>query len=406
MDPISFSTVLILTLIAALGHFMVDFMLSIWPVFKTIKHLDLSNAGLIAVGAVLVGEAMQLLFGRLIDKGHAKGLMIFGFLMAGMSVFFPYGETMMFFLFVYLCTCIGSAAFHPTAASILTALPSSRKNLLVCAFQTGGMLGMACGQLSFSWTLFSLKSHTEVLILPSLALALFVLFYVRKNMIPQKSESETAPFKMMRRFFQFQPLRYLYIMQVCNQIILWSFIFLLPDFLTNQGYPSWICLGGGHLFFMLGAGLTAIPAALLADKLTVPKTILWATGSALIFLYAVLGIPQLPVGVLLTSLFFLGASLGIVPPLSIAFGSEFVPQNRGLVSAFLMGMVWIVSETVGLGGSSYIADLFESNGPTKSLACVGLCGFVGIYFAYKLSKLSEAPLPQFEYVRTDSNESK
>jgi FSR family fosmidomycin resistance protein-like MFS transporter len=403
-SQISFSNIVILTLVAAFGHFMVDFMLSIWPVYKTIMQIDLAEAGMIAVGAVLVAEAMQVLFGRLIDRGFAKPLIIFGFLMAAISAFFPYGETTLFFLIVYLCTCIGSAAFHPTAASILTAMPHQKKNLLVCAFQAGGMLGTACGQLSFSWTLFSLQRHTEILVIPSLCLAVFVLFYVKKHMIPQKSDADGAPFAIIKQFFQFKPLRFLYIIQVCNQIILWSFIFLLPDFLSQRGHSTWISFGGGHLFFMLGAAVTAIPAALLADKLTVPKTIFWVSIVSLIFLYTAVGIYEIPSPLLLANLFILGALLGVVPPLAIAYGSDLAPKNRGLVTAFLMGLVWIVSETIGLGGSSFIANLFEEDGPAISLACINLFGFIGACFAYKLSRLPTSDM-RFEPIPIDREKS-
>ena len=83
-------------------------------------------------------------------------------------------------------------------------------------------------------------------------------------------------------------------------------------------------------------------------------------------------------------LFLIGAFLGSMTPLALALGGELAPQNRGLVSAFLMGMVWIVSESIGIGCSGFLADCFHEDAPAKALACLGLFLFVGATFAYKL----------------------
>ena len=64
--------------------------------------------------------------------------------------------------------------------------------------------------------------------------------------------------------------------------------------------------------------------------------------------------PFLPVLHLLTMLFFLGATLGAINPIALALGNRMAPHHPGAVSAFLMGMVWCVSEGLGQAGGGLL----------------------------------------------------
>src|SRR5258708_30814576 len=99
-----------LVFLIACVHFMIDFMLSIWPVYKTMIGLDIGTAGLIAVAGILLGEVAQLFFGTLIDKGYQKSLLILGPLLAACATLFPYVSGIFPFFILILGTSIGSAA--------------------------------------------------------------------------------------------------------------------------------------------------------------------------------------------------------------------------------------------------------------------------------------------------------
>ena len=95
-----------------LGHFFVDFMISIWAVYKTMAHIDLAIAGLISTFCAFTGEGMQLVFGSLSDKGYRKPLIALGILStAGVSLL-PYTDSFTLMWLLFLITCLGSGAFH------------------------------------------------------------------------------------------------------------------------------------------------------------------------------------------------------------------------------------------------------------------------------------------------------
>lgn len=381
----AFTPVLRLVFLVALGHFAIDFMLSIWPVYKTMAHLDLAQAGLIAGGSIFLGELTQLYFGKLIDKGYQKQLLVIGPLLASAAVFFPYFGSFSLFFIIILFTCLGSAAFHPTAASLLGALDTPRKALFFGFFQTAGNFGMGVGQFFFAQTYDLLDGHTAVLILPVLVLTLLVLFV--KAPITQPQSTEKISLKIIGTFFKSKPLRSLYFVQVANQTVLWSTVFLLPDFLVSRGYEHWICYGGGHFALLLGATLICIPVSYISDKITPAKTQVVSFIGTILFYYVFIFTTALPTMHLFMLLFVIGGLLGSMTPLSLALANQVAGSNRGMISAFLMGLVWIVSEGIGIGLSGTIADLFDTDKPAKALACLGAFLFVGTYFSYSLFSL-------------------
>src|SRR5947207_1300593 len=90
------------------AHFLVDFMLGIWSVYKTMAFFDLGIAGIMAAFAAIVGEGSQLIFGSLSDKGYGKRLIILGLLMTMGNVLLPFTGTYLAVLLFFTITCIGS----------------------------------------------------------------------------------------------------------------------------------------------------------------------------------------------------------------------------------------------------------------------------------------------------------
>lgn len=373
-----------LIFLMCLSHFVIDFMLSIWPVYKTIAHIDLAAAGLLLAGAVVVGELMQLIFGKLIDKGRFRLLLIIGPLLGTAAVLFPYVGTYPLFLLLITCVCIGSAAVHPTCVSVLGGLDIKRRALLMCSFQTAGTIGMGVGQLSFTWAYEQLAGHTLILAIPTVILCALLFITEKRLPFAAPQHKEHVSLKMILQFFRSKSLFALYIIQLTSQTVLWSLVFLLPDFLESKKLSEWVCFGGGTLVMMLGGSVTAVLAGSLADKLSPIKTIFGSLLAACLAFYAFVATPFESTWLLLTLLFLVGGFLGAISPLVLVMGNSLVPSHRGLVSAFLMGLVWIVSEGAGIGMSGVVADLFSEDRPAKALTCFGALLFIGTFFAYKL----------------------
>lgn len=380
--PILFSMVIIW-----LSHFLVDLMIGIWPVFKTFAQMDLALAGLIGGGCAFFGEGMQVVFGILSDRGWRKFLILAGLFTTTASAYFAYTDSYVGFFLLCLLTCIGSGAFHPAAVSFVSDLPSQRKGFLIGLFTSGGSFGMAVGQLAFTQTHSWFDGHTAWLALPAI---IVIIAACLGNLGKQTTTQSVAPrhfdLKIFKHFFRHRPLRMLYFSQVCNATMLWGTLFLLPDLLLSRGYDSWISFGGGHLVCIIGSATMMMLAGFLADSYSHRSVILVSCFCGMIFFYSLILIPALNTIALLVLLFGLGAAIGAVNPVSTSLGTLLAPNHKGLVSAFLMGLVWCVSEGIGQIGGGFLATCFTDDGPAKALAIMGNLFLIGLATAYQLPK--------------------
>lgn len=381
------SFLIIRTLIfLTLAHFLIDFMIGIWAIYKTIAHLDLFLAGLISGAGAFLGEGMQIFFGPMSDRGWRKCLICFGLILAASSAFLGYFESYWLFLLLYVATCLGSGAFHPSAVSLVGALTSHQKGLLITIFAAGGSLGLACSQMVFTHVYHLLEGQTALLVLPTLILTLSLIFYGLRGsqtFTPAHSSHEIN-LKALFGLFKKRNLRLLYIAQVCNQTIFWGTVFLLPDTLSCKGYGTWLCHGGGHLFLILGGAFMMIPSGYLADRYSPKSVLIVGTIGAMIVFYLFLFSPFLDSFTLLTIVFILGAFLSMINPVIIAYGNMLAPESPGMVSAFLMGLAWCVSEGLGQSGGGMITKFFDEHAPVYALAILGIFYIIGLIATFLL----------------------
>jgi FSR family fosmidomycin resistance protein-like MFS transporter len=379
-----------------LGHFLVDFMLGIWPVFKTLSALDLGFAGIMASCCAFLGEGSQLLFGRLTDKGHHKRLIAIGLLMTASSALLAFSQSyFMLFLFLIL-TCIGSGAFHPSSVAFIGSLTDKQKGLFISIFASGGALGMAFSQTVFSHTYAYLNGNTFPLIVPTFLLLILLIFfgYHKKESFPGFAcERPPLSLKYFREYFQDPALKRLYLTQVCNQTIFWATIFLLPDVLSTREYEDSVAFGGGHMALIIGSAFMMIPSGYLADRFSSRSVILVSSLSGMILFYAFLLLPFLETIYLIPLLLIAGSFLGVVQPVAVALGNDLGRKNPGLVSAFTMGLVWCVSETIGPAGGGLLSKLFVEDAPAKALMILGALFPMKIYAAYRLPKPAQESSP-------------
>ncbi|MEC7839362.1 MAG: MFS transporter [Chlamydiota bacterium] len=370
-----------------LGHFLVDFMIGIWPVHKTIMQLDIATVGIMSTIGVVIGEGTQLLFGSLSDGGYRRSVILGGLLATTAATGYAFTDNYYSLFLLLLMTCLGSGAFHPAAMSIVGSLPSIRKGLFFTIFASGGMAGMASSQIIYTLFHGSPLLSTVMLAVPTIILLIIV-------MVSRVAESQKLAIEGERRvgisaikkFFSDTKLRYVYIMQVCNQSIFWGTVFLLPDLLSSRGYEAWISFGGGHLAFTSGCMLLMIPAGYLADKMSPQKILMAAPLVGIVLFYSILLSPTLPAFALLGLLFCLGAAVGVTSPLTIAYGNILMPGNPGVVGAILLGMAWVIAESVGIGGGGVLTRLFVDDAPAKSLAVLGSAFFFSVLSCYMVQK--------------------
>jgi len=395
MNQGSSKKVVLALAIVWLGHFLVDFMIGIWPVHKTIMNLDIATVGIMSTIGVVIGEGTQLLFGSLSDGGYRRSVILGGITATVAATGYAMTDNYFTLFLLLLMTCLGSGAFHPAAMSIVGSLPSIRKGLFFTIFASGGMAGMASSQIVYTLFYGSPLLSTVMLAVPSIILlAIVIISRVAESQKLAIEGEKKVGFAAIKKFFSHPQLRLVYLMQVCNQAIFWGTVFLLPDLLSSRGYDAWISFGGGHLAFTSGCMILMIPAGYLADKLSPQKILMAAPLVGVVMFYSILVSPTLPVFALMPLLFFLGAAVGVTSPLTIAYGNMLMPGNPGVVGAILLGLAWVVAESIGIGGTSLLTRLFDDDAPAKALSVLGIAFFLSALSCYSIGRLGNRSLAQ------------
>ncbi len=322
-----------LLILIGLAHFFVDTMLGIWPIYKSMVEIDIAKAGMIAAAGAFIGEGSQFIFGSFSDKGYRKLLVILGLIIVISAVFFTYTSNEKVLFFLYLATCIGSACFHPCAASLVGHLVPERRGLFMAIFAAAGSLGLATSQLVFNHVYVWCEGQTSILALPIMGLAIVMMYYrFPKGAIQLQEELNHShrSFKDFIHFFKNSSLRGLYFSLIANQAILWGTIFILPDVLKTLGHNEWICFGGGHLCFIMGAACMAIPGGYLADLYSARQVMLYGGIISFITFYFILFSGGISSFIILSALFVLGSTLALISPLAISIGVRLEPNRSEL----------------------------------------------------------------------------
>jgi FSR family fosmidomycin resistance protein-like MFS transporter len=319
-----------------------DFFTGIWPIYKTVAHIDVAQAGLIAGVSGFIGEMLQVGFGYLSDRGHRKRMMCLGLFLASAIVWVTFVEGVVGSFLLLLLLMLGSGAYHPAAAGFSSMLFPANKGRAILFFASGGAVGLGVSQLAFGSLLAGFHGHALVVLIPLGALLIGLVCH----RFPQEPQ---PPHSLSLRGF-FKPIAHrqrelslLYISQVINQGVVLAFLFLLPDLLLERGCHTWLCLGGGHMSFILGSAVTMIPAGYLCDRFGQRTVALTTTALSILFMYLFLAQPTLSVGVGITLLACLGGALHIINPIIVSWGNRLVPEHPSTVSALLMGFAWCLS---------------------------------------------------------------
>ena len=321
-------------------HFTVDMFSGIWPVYKTIAHLDLVKAGFIAMVGGILGNMLQIVFGLYGDYGYRKISIIFGMSLVGAAAFFPYTNNYTILLILVFSTLVGSSAFHPAGTGTVGLLTHRKKGLAISSFISIGTIGFAFSQIIFREIYTFFDGKTLIMIaLP--AIALFMACFTKFE--NDKSSRESVNIKAEIRKLISTCKGYIfiiYLIEVCLAAVIISFIFILPELMQAKGYSKNWCHGGAHMFFVIGASIIIIPAGHFSDKTSQKLILFISLICTLILYYLFLSSPKVHLALFIPMVICMGGALGTGNPIGVTLGNRLARGQVSLVSALLMGFAW------------------------------------------------------------------
>jgi MFS transporter, FSR family, fosmidomycin resistance protein len=308
------------------------------PLFILRLGLTLTAAGTIAALIQIAGSIAQLVFGPLADRWRPKVLAVAGPLVA-VSVMSLAGlatsPTMLGAILVV--GCLGSAAFHPTAAAIVNRVGGARRGTAMSVHVTGGAMGNAIAPMLFApYAQYVGITWTPLLAIPALVLLVWIL-----RRIPDVRLSHgpgPSGFAALRPYAL--PLTLLWAAVVIRTVVAIGYSTFLPVLMTSRGMSvteAGLAVGAYLVAGSVG-GLTGGP---IADRFGPRRVIAGSLALSVPLLLVALVVPG-PVGlvVLIAGGFFVGSTL----PVNITFAHAIAPVATGTVSSLMLGVAW------GVGG--------------------------------------------------------
>ena len=308
------------------------------PLFIPRLHMSLFMAGAIAASIQIAGSIAQLIFGPLADRWRPKVLAVGGPLVSvAFMSFAGLATTPLMLGAILVIGCLGSAAFHPTAAAIVNRVGGARRGTAMSVHVTGGAMGNAIAPLIFApYAQYVGLSWTPLLAIP----ALMVLVSILRGVPDVRLSHGSGPsgFEALRPYAG--ALFLLWSAVVIRTVVALGFSTFLPVLMTSRGM-SVSQAGMAVASYLVAGSIGGLTGGPIADRFGPRRVIAWSLALAVPLLFAALVVPGPVALVVLTAGgFFLGSTL----PVNITFAHAIAPVSTGTVSSLMLGVAW------GVGG--------------------------------------------------------
>jgi MFS transporter, FSR family, fosmidomycin resistance protein len=331
-------TVLVMSATHGINDIFANIYAPLLPLFIPRLGLSLTAAGTIAALIQIAGSIAQLVFGPLADRWRPKVLAVAGPMVAVACMSLAGLATSPAMLGTILVAgCLGSAAFHPTAAAIVNRVGGARRGTSMSVHVTGGAMGNAIAPMLFA----PYAAHVGITWTPLLAVPALVLLVIILRSIPDVRLGHVgAPsgFAALRPYAK--PLTLLWSAVVIRTVVAIGFSTFLPVLLVSRGM-SVSEAGFAAGAYLVAGSLGGLAGGPFADRFGPRRVIAVTLFLAVPLLCAALLLPgPLGLAVLVVGGFFLGSTL----PVNITYAHAIAPVAAGTVSSLMLGVAW------GVGG--------------------------------------------------------
>jgi len=371
-----------LVYLIATGHFVNDaytgLLSPLLPLLMERLNFPLSRAGILASILSASTSLSQPIFGALNDRMNRRFFVFLGPLLTGVFICsLGYAPSYALLIILLLLCGLGSAIFHPSAASMVSRISGHRKEWGMSLFITSGNIGHAMSPLFVvPLAMYLGLQALPLLVFPALLIALLLFRQLPQPAalpMPAKDSSQNGRLKNQRR------LRSLHVsISILRSVMITGFNTFIPVYMHSRGH-SLFAAGLTTTIFQfigaLGSLLSGHLAARVERRRLIIVTLLAAAPLLAGFIY-------FSGGVALLALAVSGILLYFSFPLNIVMAQELYPHRASMVSALMIGVTW------GLAGlfMTPLGFIAEKVGLQNALSTLAICGIVAAALAVFLPK--------------------
>ncbi len=251
---------------------------------------------------------------------------------------------------------LGSAAFHPAAASATGSITTGRRGAMLSVFSVSGTLGTALSPLLITTGIVRLGLPTTTVLIPIALLVAWLLYRqpgwgasAKTSSASAVSQARAGQARAQKRIIV--GLILVVLMVMCRSWFQVSLVTYLPEWLGDNG---WSLVRSGRMLTALLTSITVgtLVGGMLSDRIgrwQVLALSLGMLGPAQWFLISAGGSAQVGLVILV------GVLLGASFPVTVVMAQETWPQGVGLASALVMGLGWLPGG-IGASVTGIVAD--------------------------------------------------
>lgn len=334
---------------------------SLTPYLIVRGDISTGAAGFILLVYLIGSSVMQPLFGLVSDRSGRRVFAIVGPLWVGVAAAaFGWASNSLLLLAIAGLGGIGTAAFHPQAASMVNALSPRRKGWSMSIFSVGGNVGFALGPVVAAGVALIGLHWTPIVLVPGFVICMLLARYAPNP----KATAQTLDLLMLGAAFRRagRSLALLVSVIAIRSGTQFALIIFLPLYYHARGFP--VQLGSYYAFvFSLAGAAGGLAGGELSDRYG--RKIVVVCSLALTTPLLILAL--LSGGILIWPLLALsGAALLASNSVTVVQGQELLPGSTGIASGLTLGLGF------GLSGvtTSILANLVPHIGLTAVVAIV------------------------------------
>jgi len=364
----------------SLGHLMNDLygnvMTSLTPYLILQGRISATVAGLVLLVYLIGSSVLQPIFGLVSDRSGRRMFAIAGPLWIGVAAScFGWASNAGELLALAGLGGIGTAAFHPQAASMVDRLSPRNKGWSMAIFSTGGNVGFALGPALAALIAVAGLHWSIVIFIPGIALSLLLALFT-----PDVRSSERALDVRALRHTLSRSWRRLSLIVAVIAIrsgAQYALIILLPLYYYARGFPAQ--LGSYYAVVLsLSGALGGLAGGRLSDRYGRRRVVV----TSLLVTAPVMYISLLLTGLIVWPLLAVcGATLLASNSVTVVQGQEVLPENTGLASGITLGLAFglsgVITSSVGVAVDHIGASRVIFSVPFLPLLAAGLAALTG-----------------------------
>jgi MFS transporter, FSR family, fosmidomycin resistance protein len=335
----------------AVGHLTNDIygsiISSLMPYLVLAGKISTATAGFVLLAYLIGSSVLQPIFGLVSDTTGKRQFVTFGPLLVGLSavaVSWASG-TVTILLFAGLGG-VGTAAFHPQAASMISGLSRNAKGWSMSLFATGGNVGYSFGPL-LAALIATAGLHWSVALIPPGLAVTYLLSRHAPEIVRSEERLDVGELKAALRT-AWRPLSLIVGIIAARSSVQFAMILFLPLYYYQHGLTAQLGSSLAFVFSFAGA-IGGLIGGRLSDiygrKLVLMLTLLLSCPVLLLALSSR--------GILAWPLFALSGALLIASnSITVVQGQEWLPGNTGIASGLTLG--------VGFGLSGVFITIYSN----------------------------------------------